>query len=432
MYSEEKTWGLGEWLTFIEKRNTQEIQLGLTRIQAVAHRMNLLNPNCTVITVTGTNGKGSTIAALEMVYHTAGYKVGAYTSPHLIRFNERIRLNSKPMSDEAICHAFSAIEAVRDDVVLTYFEMATLAALWLFKQQHLDIMLLEVGIGGRLDATHIIDPDLSIITTVDFDHQDYLGTTLEAIGFEKAGILRQGKPFIYADSNPPLSVIKAAKDLSTPSYYYGRDYFFDDQGAQWVLDALDTTQYLSRPRIGLKSAAAALVACALLQRELPVSGDVIDAAMKAIVIEGRLQLIKTEGVFILYDVSHNPQSVALLAHTIKQRLGEQGFCAGKIHAVFSALKDKDILGLILPLKDCVNRWYPAQLQTPRAASSEFLLSVFGGAEINVEICYNSPLAAFDAAFSQANAGDLIVVYGSFYTVGHVMLAQQNLLEEKEI
>ncbi|MCL9684631.1 bifunctional tetrahydrofolate synthase/dihydrofolate synthase [Legionella maioricensis] len=427
MHKPWSNWDLNQWLNSLENRNTQEIQLGLTRILEVAERINVCAFDCKVITVAGTNGKGSTVSALERIYHTAGYKVGAYTSPHLIHFNERIRVNLKPISDEDLCQAFNFIEDARDSVLLTYFEITTLAALLYFKQQNLDVIILEVGLGGRLDATNIIDADLSIITTIDYDHQDYLGSTLESIGYEKAGILRQGKPFIYADNNPPSSIIKVARDLATPCYFYDTDFSIDQQGGCWEFNWRGKRiKELPKPKIQLKSASAAIMACLLLDQELPVSQRHLSLAMEKVTIAGRLQFHQGS-ISILYDVAHNGQSARLLAETLKSKE-----INGQVHAVFSALKDKDILGLIFPLKDCVDRWYPAQLDNKRASSASLLCSIFEDAEIFVEVCYTSPLIAFQKALSQATAGDLIVVYGSFFTVGQVMAAQHNILEQKEI
>lgn len=412
-------WDLQQWLTCMGNRNVQEIQLGLTRIQSVAQKLNVHIPGCKVITVAGTNGKGSTVTALETIYHTAGYKVGSYTSPHLIHFNERIRVNLNPINDRDLCLSFCDIEEAREHVNLTYFEMTTLAALLHFKKQKLDILILEVGLGGRLDATNIVDADLSIITTIDFDHQDYLGSTLEDIGQEKAGILRKEKIFIYADHNPPMSIIKTAEILNCSSYYYDSDFNFQEHENHWDYSLLGKSiNALSKPKIQLKSTSAAITACLLLDKHLPVGMQSIYSAMNSIFIPGRLQL-EQGSISIMYDVSHNPQSVRLLADKIKQL-----DVRGQIHAVFSALKDKDILGLIFPLKHCVELWYPAQLDNNRAASADYLLSQFRDAEILQNICYNNPLIAFEEALNQAKAGDLIIVYGSFFTVSHVMAAQQ--------
>ncbi len=407
-----------EWLHDLETRTTHEIQLGLTRIMEVAKKLSLQLPDCPVITVGGTNGKGSTVTALETIYHVSGYKVGAYTSPHLIQFNERIRVNLTPISDEDLCQAFSIIEEVRGETILTYFEMTTLAALWYFKKMKLDIIILEVGLGGRLDATNIVDAEVSIITTIDFDHQDYLGNTLEAIGHEKSGILRTGKPFIYADVHPPTSVTDTAKQLVVPGYFWGQEFSIQEQDSTWSIHyhnqlKLSSIYGLPKPSIQLKSAAAAITACLLLTHYLPVTHAHFQIAMQRVFIPGRLQLHE-DAVSTLFDVSHNPQSAKLLANTLRTMK------KAKVHAVFSALKDKDILGLIMPLKDCIDHWYPAQLHNKRAASEDLLLTLFKNAEIPVEICYNSPLTAFETALKQAKPGDLIVVYGSFFTVSHVM------------
>ncbi|KGP63482.1 folylpolyglutamate synthase [Legionella norrlandica] len=426
MHAPLNKWELNDWLTTLETRNTQEIQLGLTRILTVAQKLNLHRPQCKVITVAGTNGKGSTVSALETIYHQAGFRVGAYTSPHLLTFNERIRINLDPIQDKDLCLAFSVIEEARQTTNLTYFEMTTLAALWYFKQHSLDLVILEVGLGGRLDATNIVDADLAIVTTIDFDHQDFLGETLEQIGYEKAGIIRKDKPFLYADNSPPASVIEVADQLGAPSYLYSRDYFYQEEVGSWGLYYLgNKLNNLPKPNIHLKSAAAAITACHLLHKDLPVPYDAINKAMRQINIPGRLQLQKGK-VSILYDVSHNPQSVQLLADTVKKINTK-----GRVHAVFSALKDKDLYGLIMPLKNDVDCWYPAQLDNKRAANGEKLLSMFRKAEIFLEVCYNTPIIAFETAMKQASEGDLIIIYGSFFTVSQVMAAQFHLLEQKE-
>jgi dihydrofolate synthase/folylpolyglutamate synthase len=419
-------WSLNQWLYSLENRNTNEIQLGLSRISEVAHKIKVDKVTCKVITVAGTNGKGSTVSALETIYHTAGYKVGAYTSPHLIQFNERVRVNLKPISDEDLCLAFNCIEEARGLTHLTYFEFTTLAALWYFKKLNLDIIILEVGLGGRLDATNIIDADLSIITTIDYDHQDYLGTTLEAIGYEKAGILRQSRPFIYADIEPPSSILDEASRLNAPGYLFNEQFSIKEQDKVWGIQFqnLETLE-LPKPKIQLKSAAAAIVACWVLQKGLPVTNEHLYSAMTRIFIPGRLQLVQGS-INVLYDVAHNAQSARLLAQAIHGLKVN-----GHVRAVFSALKDKDIFGLISPLKDCVDHWYPAQLDTKRASSAEMLCTVLREAEIFVDICYTSPLIAFQQALNQATPGDLVVVYGSFFTVSQILAVQHNILEQKE-
>lgn len=420
-------WDLNQWLHHLEYRHKDEIQLGLDRMKQVAEKMALESPDCPVITVTGTNGKGSTVAALEAVYHTAGYKVGAYTSPHLIHFNERIKVCREQISDDALCTAFSLIEQARGAIMLTYFETATLAALWYFKQHHLDLIILEIGIGGRLDAVNIIDPDVSVITTVDFDHQFYLGNTLELIGYEKACIMRQGRGFVYADLNPPVTVLETADRLATKAFYYQQDYSITEQDTTWdFVSPQRSIAQIPKPEIQLKSAAAALCTVIHLQDRLLVSDDAIKRAMTGLYVPGRLQL-QRGSVNMLFDVSHNPQSVNLLAQRIKSLNP-----SGRVHAVFSALADKDIRAMIIPLRDCVHRWYPAQLDHKRAGSADFLREKFKEAEMSVDICYNSPLIAFQTALNQAITGDLIVVYGSFFTVGQVLATEYNRVEQEEI
>ena len=417
---------LSEWLNYLEKNNPSHlITLGLDRIAQVAQKLGVQCPKAKVITVAGTNGKGSTVNALESIYHCAGYKVASYTSPHLIDFNERIKVDLKPISNQPLCDIFSLIESERGSIELSYFERATLAALIYFKQQEVDLIVLEVGLGGRLDATNIIDADLAIITTIDYDHQEYLGDTLDAIGYEKAGILRQNKPFIYADIQPPASILQRAESLNTPSYLYSIDYYSSIESEEyWQFFAEKLhIKNLSIPSIQLKSASAAIMACHLLTNSLPLDVSAIYKAMSLIFVPGRLQIHKIEEkeLTVLFDVSHNPQSVELLAKTIKE-LGLKG----KIHAVFSALKDKNILEIIKPIRDCIDHWYLAQLDNPRAASMDYLLAMAKKAEILAEICYTSPLVAYEKAVMQAKAGDLILVFGSFFTVSQVMSSQQTL------
>jgi dihydrofolate synthase/folylpolyglutamate synthase len=418
------TFSLPEWLYHLENRYAEEIQLGLTRIHTVAKHLNLLNLDATVISVAGTNGKGSTVAALEAIYAAAGYQVASYTSPHLVNFNERIRVNRQPISDEIICTAFTVIEEARGKIHLTYFEMATLAALWHFKQCRLDVIILEVGVGGRLDATNVIDSDIAIITTVDLDHQDYLGDTKDAIGYEKAGILRANKPFIYADTTPPPeSVINQAQLLGAPRLAYS---------IQCSQDALSITPdglcsesiSVPLPKINYKAAAAAIMVSDYLHAILPVSHAHLVGAMKSVSILGRQQLISGI-VSTLFDVSHNPQAVTLLADYIKQYP-----LKGKIRAVFSGLKDKDLHGLIKPMHSSVDFWYPAVLSNKRAASKSLLKTVFQAENCSVVDFFSDPLTAYHAALQDAAPGDLIVVYGSFLTVSAVMA--QRIERQQEV
>lgn len=404
---------LSQWLIYLENSHSQEIQLGLTRVRQVASDMGLLQPACPVITVAGTNGKGSTVAALEKLYLTAGYRVGVYTSPHLHQFNERIRINAQSISDQALCAAFSHIEKSRGSTPLTYFEVATLSALWYFNAHSLDIIILEVGLGGRLDATNIIDSTVSIITTIAFDHEAWLGNTLEAIGLEKAGIMRKDKPCIYADTHPPASILHQAEALQVPLFCIEKDYQIQESAQTFTLCWRDKQWTLPKPAIQLQSAAAALIAVDLLQDSLFVDMRSMQTAMENIGVPGRLERLEMDGITLVLDVSHNPQAAQLLAKTLST------ISANRIHAVFSALEDKNLSGLIQPLRDCVDHWYPAQLNNKRAASADQLTRSFADLHMKTEAWYASPNAAFAAAKLQAQTGDLIIVYGSFFTVAAI-------------
>ncbi|ASQ45761.1 bifunctional tetrahydrofolate synthase/dihydrofolate synthase [Legionella clemsonensis] len=413
-----KHFTIAEWLHYLETRHQQEIQLGLTRIKQVAESLDLLRLPSKVVSIAGTNGKGSVVAALEAIYSAAGFQVASYTSPHLVSFNERIKINQKPIADTDLKEAFCAIEEGRGSVFLTYFEMATLAALWYFKKHSIDILLLEVGLGGRLDATNIIDADLAIITTIDLDHEEYLGNNKESIGYEKAGILRYGKPAIYADKDPPHSIVEAVSSMSCPLYRLGIAYDYKLNDTTLEVSACEHVITLERPVLHANSIAAAVMATLCLQTVLPVSFSCIAEGLRNLVLPGRLQHIKGKMTTLL-DVSHNPQAVNYLASYIKNLHWK-----GSIHAVFSALKDKDIPALIKPLIEIVDHWYPALLSGKRAASEEQFGAAFRIYGI-VPFCYADPLLAYQAACNVASTGDLIVVYGSFVTVGQVLPAVCN-------
>ncbi|GGI76090.1 bifunctional folylpolyglutamate synthase/dihydrofolate synthase [Legionella impletisoli] len=389
------------------------MQLGLDRIRRVADIMGLETTKARIITVAGTNGKGSTIASLEAIYHAAGYKVGSYTSPHLIHFNERIRLNLNPVSDAMLCEAFQLIEEKRGCTHLTYFEMSTLAALWCFKAYEAEVILLEVGIGGRLDATNIIDSDLAIITTVDLDHQAILGDTKEAIGHEKAGIIRSHKPVLYADTHPPRSVLRYAETFNSPMYEFKKAYDYELSLDSFQIHFKNEVLFLPKPPVNLKCAAAAVIAAILLNHFLPVSKEAFEKAMRSIKVLGRLTVIPKNPVIIL-DVAHNPQAAQLLAKFINRYQPKQ--C---VHAVFAALKDKDLCGLIKSVAQEVDFWYPALLDSKRAASRDDMAFAFKKTLATTTVCYETPVDAYYAALNHAKPEDLIVVFGSFLTVGAV-------------
>jgi len=416
---------IDEWLNLLENRHQQEIPRGLERVRTVADRLSLCKQDCVVITVAGTNGKGSTVASLEAIYLAAGFRVGCYTSPHLLAFNERICIDHRPISDESLCEAFQLLEAVRGDTPLTYFETTTLAALHYFKKCSLDVVILEVGIGGRLDATNIVDADLAIITTVDLDHQDRLGDTIDAIGLEKAGILRPNQLFIYADHHVPSSIINRANALNTRMTCLGVDYSFEVVADELRISyRTGETLHLPCPGINLNAAVAAVVASELLLDRLCVNDAQYALAMRAVALSGRQHVVRGV-VTTVFDVAHNPQAVLLLAKFISEYQHR-----GKVHAVFSGLKDKDLCGLIRPMQSCVDFWYLATLSGIRAASEPMLLAAFHAESGCVAPCFSNPVMAYRAAMQQANPGDLIVIYGSFLMVGAVMAAEQ--IEHEEL
>ncbi|MDI9818852.1 MULTISPECIES: bifunctional tetrahydrofolate synthase/dihydrofolate synthase [unclassified Legionella] len=420
-----KNYTVAEWLYELENRHQQEIQLGLARVKQVAASLGLLHPNARVISVAGTNGKGSAVASLEAIYLAAGYQVASYTSPHLFSFNERIKINQRPITDEEMVNAFCVVEEARASTPLTYFEMATLAALWHFKNYPLDLIILEVGLGGRLDATNIIDADLAIITTVDFDHQEFLGDNKEAIGFEKAGILRQDRPFIFADKNIPESILAHSHLLGCSMYLYSQDYDWQINNKIFKFSSKNQVITIPEPVLHPNSIAAAIMACLCMREKLPLSNAQIANGLKSLFLPGRLELQHKEQIKVLFDVSHNPQAVNYMADYIRKLQ-----CEGTVHAVFSALRDKDISGLVAPLIEEVGYWYPALLTGKRAPSAEQFSMVFSNYGI-VPVYYSDPVLAYQAACNRANAGDLIIVYGSFITVGHVMSAIQKPARLKE-
>lgn len=410
---------LSEWLHYFENRPQQEIQLGLSRIKTVAEQLKLIPLDTIVISVAGTNGKGSTVAMLEAIYCEAGYRVGAYTSPHLLFFNERIRLNQQPISDDSLCQAFTRTEEARGSIHLTYFEMATLAALLTFKQSQLDVVILEVGLGGRLDATNIVDADLAIITTIDFDHEEHLGNTVEAIGFEKAGILRQNQMSIYADVNIPSSIVRRAYDLNVQMMCLNQDYFYELHDNQLKVSfASGKTICLPQPLLHPNAAVAGVIASQRLMSSLPITLASLEKSVQSVYLAGRQQVIY-DTICTVLDVSHNPQAVRLLVTRVKSLMSDRP--TGKIHAVFSGLKDKDLCGLINPMHSLVDDWYSAVLDSHRAASLSMLAEVFEQSVGVKPRMFDSITEAYQAARQRARPGDIIIVYGSFFVVSPIIL-----------
>jgi len=402
---------LPEWLGYIERQHPKSIALGLDRVSQVYTRMGM-RIDCPVITVGGTNGKGSTCAMLESILRAAGYRTGLYTSPHLLRYNERVRVAGVEATDEALAESFSAVEQARLEVSLTYFEFGTLAALWLFSRERIEAAILEVGLGGRLDAVNIIDPDCAVLTSVGIDHVEYLGATREAIGREKAGIFRPGRPAVIADPDPPRSVLGAAGD----KLLLGKDFGYQVQAGQWTYWGPGARRgglaYPAlRGRIQLANAAAAI--CALGTLELPVAMQDVRRGLAEVEIPGRFQVLPGRPQVIL-DVAHNAQAAKVLA----QNLSDAGFAPETI-AVCGMLRDKDIGAVLRELAPRVTRWHLASLGGPRGANAFYLAKELPADAGHVSV-FDSPAQAFEAAKALAGEGDKIVVFGSFLTVAEVM------------
>jgi dihydrofolate synthase / folylpolyglutamate synthase len=400
---------LAEWLGYIERQHPKSIALGLDRVFQVYSRMGM-RIDCPVITVAGTNGKGSTCAMLESILRAAGYRTGLYSSPHLLRYNERVRIAGVEATDEALAESFAAVEAARGEVALTYFEFGTLAALYRFSRERIEAAILEVGLGGRLDAVNIVDPDCAVLTSVGIDHVDYLGATREEIGREKAGIFRSGRPAVIADPAPPRSVLEAAGD----KLLLGRDFGYEVQPGQWTYwgpgGRRGGLAYPAlRGRIQLVNAAAAI--CALGTLELGLAMQDVRRGLAEVEIPGRFQVLPGRPQVIL-DVAHNAQAAKVLA----QNLADAGFAPETI-AVCGMLRDKDIGAVLRELAPRVTRWHLASLPGPRGARA---LEIAAYLPAEQKELFDSPAAAFAAAKARAGEGDKIVVFGSFLTVAEVM------------
>jgi len=407
---------LADWLAYIERQHPSAIALGLERVAEVLSRMRLALA-CPVITVAGTNGKGSSCALLEAILRAAGYRTALYTSPHLLRYNERVRIAGKEAADAALCEAFAAVEAARRDVPLTYFEFGTLGALWLFAREPVEVAVLEVGLGGRLDAVNAVDPDCAVLTSIGIDHVDYLGGSRESIGAEKAGIFRAGRPAVIAEPDPPRSVAAAAGD----KLFLGKDFGYAVESAsQWSYwgpggKRSGLAWPALRGSVQLRNAAAAICALETLRERLPLAMQDVRRGLAEVAWPARFQVLPGRPQVIL-DVAHNPQAAAALART----LPDSGYARETV-AVCGMLRDKDIPGVLREMVPRIARWHFADLGGPRGASArelaEHLASLAPAAPC---VAYDSPAAAFAAAKEAAAQDDKIVVFGSFLTVGEVM------------
>ena len=412
---------LDDWLAHCEQLHPKTIDMGLDRVRAVAERMGL-RFDCPVFTVAGTNGKGSTCAMLEAILTQAGFRTGLFTSPHLVRFEERCRIRGQNVDASDLVAAFARVESARAEISLTYFEFTTLAILDTLARAGLDSVILEVGLGGRLDAVNIIDTDCAIITSIDIDHAELLGDTREKIGFEKAGILRTGRPAIVSDPVPPQSVIDRATEIGADLWLLGRDFNYSGDKQQWAWAGRGRRYAgLAYPALRganqLINASGVLAALTAMRQQLPVTAQAVRNGLALVDLPGRFQVVPGQPALVL-DVAHNPHSVAALA----LNLDAMGFYP-TTHAVFGAMADKDLTPMLQRMDPLVDRWYFTDLPTPRAASGAALQAAWQAVTKRtdaVSAVFSTPLDALHAAAAKAQAADRIVVFGSFYTVGGVL------------
>ncbi|MFA5171611.1 MAG: bifunctional tetrahydrofolate synthase/dihydrofolate synthase [Sulfuriferula sp.] len=408
---------LAGWLNHLENLHPQTIDMGLARVGAV-HKVLLPQLHAPIITVAGTNGKGSTCAYLEAMLSAAGYRVGLYTSPHLLRFNERIRLNQSDADDAAICAAFSAIEAARGDISLSYFEFATLAAVWLFEQAAVDVMILEVGLGGRLDAVNVFDAQVAVVTNIDIDHVDYLGDNREQIGREKAGVFRPQRPAVCGDAQPPESLQSSAELIGADWHTLGRDFSYQVSSDGWsyhgVQDYLNLPLPTMRGAYQINNAATAIAALSYFAACCPVDEHAIRQGLQTAQVTGRFQIIAHAPLRIL-DVAHNPHGAKALAANLAQLP-----VVGKTYAVFAMLSDKDIAGVIAAMRDVIDVWVIAGLDVPRGAKLELLQAQLQALQVSVIVTQTDIVSAWFYACEHAAENDRICAFGSFYTVAAVL------------
>ncbi|MBV5296118.1 MAG: bifunctional tetrahydrofolate synthase/dihydrofolate synthase [Curvibacter lanceolatus] len=419
---------LDAWLTHCEQLHPKNIEMGLDRVREVARRMDL-RFDVPVITVAGTNGKGSTCAMLEAILLQAGYRPGVYTSPHLVHFQERCRVHGEIVTPEALLPHFEAVELARlrgDEVSLSYFEFTTLAILRCLSMSGLDVAILEVGLGGRLDAVNLIDTDCAIITSIDLDHMEYLGNDRETIGLEKAGIMRTGRPVVVSDPLPPQSVLDRALEIGADLWRFGTDFNFSGDKLQWGWAGRGRRYSgLAYPALRganqLVNASGVLAALTALRERLPITAQAVRNGLAMVELPGRFQIVPGQPALVL-DVAHNPHSVAALS----ANLDAMGFypCT---HAVLGAMADKDLGPMLARMAPLVDRWYFTDLPTPRAESAAGLQAkwhalqmVAGGRREVSTATFPDPQQALAAAVAAADPADRIVVFGSFFTVGGVL------------
>ncbi len=410
---------LVDWLIYLESLHPKTIALGLERVDAVRQRLNLA-PAFPLVVVGGTNGKGSVCAMTEAILTAAGYRVGCYTSPHLLHYNERVRIGMQPVSDAALCASFEKIEQVRGDIPLTYFEFGTLAAMQLFIERQVEVAILEVGLGGRLDAVNVFDADCAVVTSVDIDHTDYLGDTIEAIAFEKAGIFRRDRVAIFADIAVPQAITDHAGNIGAELWCLGREFGFTPHQGQWdYRSKVGARNALPHPALRgafqLHNASAVLAVLDVLKWRMPVSQEAVRRGLHTVQLAGRFQFVPGKPQLIL-DVAHNPHAARALA----QNLVALPPCP-HTYAVFAMLKDKDMAEVVEALNPYIDTWLVAGIDAPRGASSDELIKVLQQVGVRGKIVHFRDTAhAIVHACKVADENDRIIVFGSFYTVAEAM------------
>lgn len=413
---------LDDWLKYQEELHPSTIELGLDRVREVLRRLNFQLPLCPVITIAGTKGKGSTAAMLESIYTNAGYRTGLFTSPHLLRYNERIRIKQREVNDESLCVAFERVDNARGDISLTYFEFNTLAALLTFSTANLDVWVLEVGMGGRLDATNVIDADIALVTSIGIDHTEWLGNDVESIGREKAGIFRKQRAALFGSADMPQSIQQVADEVQTPLLRAGKEFGYAAKQNDWSWwmrhDQSYSLESLPRPGIGgdiqLQNAALSLAAIHLLKNQLPVSRAAIDVGLRAVRLQGRFDRMltsRTPEVEWILDVAHNPMSAAVLAKHLHAHS-----ISGRTIVIFGMLTDKDVVGTIQALSAEVDEWIGATLNSPRALSGQRISEYLHQCGEVVVATADSVVAACELAAGCVKPGDRVLVCGSFMTV----------------
>jgi len=411
---------LEEWLQWQERLHPKSIDLGLERPRKILKRLKLDTPKHLTITVAGTNGKGSTVALLESILLAAGYRVGSYTSPHLLHYNERIKIDGMPITDALICHAFEQLDQARGETSLTYFEFATLAAMSIFQQEAVDIALLEVGLGGRLDAVNLLDPDLAIITAIDIDHTAWLGVDRESIGREKAGIMRRGQTVICSDPHPPTSLIEWAGTIGARLELLEQDYSYSiaDDGSWSLQHSLRTLENLPRPNLvgeaQYQNGAGAIAGLLSLDKRIQISSNDIAKGLQGVTLTGRFQKI-ADAPEVIVDVAHNPQSARHLADNLRKRS-----CRGRRYAVVAMLADKEQRESLKALSGLFDHWMVAGIDGERGDNGERVMAIIVSELSEEANCFENAEKAYRYVRNLAIKGDQIVVFGSFFTVADIL------------